>query len=122
MTMAYYSIHIPPPCAPRSGADVGISIAALVLTVLLGAAGAFFGFFSLAFLDHCPPETCSVDGAVNAVFTALLVAAGIGVVGLVLTVVALVRRATAWPFAVATFVLCALTLFLGALGYSAAVS
>ena len=120
--MAYYPIHIPPPCAPRSGADVGISIAALVLTVLLGAAGAFFGFFSLAFLDHCPPETCSVDGAVNAVFTALLVAAGIGVVGLVLTVVALVRRATAWPFSVATFVLCALTLFLGALGYSAAVS
>nr|WP_234714039.1 hypothetical protein [Mycolicibacterium chlorophenolicum] len=87
----------------------------------MGAAAVFFGVFSLAFLDHCPPETCSVDGAVNAVFTALLVAAGVGVVGLVLTVVALIRRATAWPYALATFALCALTLFLGGVGYGAAV-
>lgn len=111
----------PPPAPPRSGADVAISVVILVLTVLMGAVAAFFGVFSLAFLDHCPPETCSVDGAVGAVFTALLVAAGVGVIGLVVTVVALVRRATAWPFALATFVLCGLTLFVGALGYGAAV-
>ncbi|MBI5339385.1 MAG: hypothetical protein HZB45_17070 [Mycolicibacterium rufum] len=111
----------PRPPAPRSGADVAISIVFLVLTGVLGAAAVFFGVFSLAFLDHCPPETCSVDGAVNAVFTALLVAAGVGVVGLVLTVVALIRRATAWPYALATFALCALTLFLGGVGYGAAV-
>lgn len=99
-----------------------ISIVVLVLTVAMGAAATVFGVFSLAFLDHCPPETCSVDGAVSAVFTALLVAAGVGVLGLVLTVVALVRRATAWPYALTTFALCALTLFLGAVGYAAAVS
>ncbi len=93
----------------------------VALTVLMGAAAVAFGVFSLAFLDNCPPETCSADGAVSAVFTALLVAAGVGVIGLVLTVVALVRRATAWPYALATFVLCALTLLLGALGYGAAV-
>lgn len=111
----------PPPPAPRSAADMTISIVVLVLTAVMGAVAVFFGVFSLAFLDHCPPETCSVDGAVNAVFTALLVAAGVGVVGLVFTVVALIRRATAWPYAIATFALCALTLFLGALGYGAAV-
>lgn len=75
----------------------------------------------MAFLDHCPPATCSVDGAVTAVFTALLVAGGVGVVGMVLTVVLLVVRKTAWPFAVGTLVLCALVLFLGGVGYAAAV-
>lgn len=106
---------------PRSGADLAISIAALTLTVLLGAAAAFFGLISLAFLDHCPPETCSVDGAVNAVFTSLLIAGGIGIVGVVLTVVQLVRRKTGWPYAIATLALCALAVFLGGVGYTAAV-
>jgi len=92
-----------------------------MLTVLLGAAAAFFGLFSLAFLDHCPPATCSVDGAVNAVFTSLLIAGGIGVVGVGLTVVALVWRKPGWPFALATFALCALAVFLGGVGYTAAV-
>lgn len=107
--------------APRSRADIATSIALLVVTVLMGAVAAFLGLFSLAFLDHCPPATCSVDGAVTAVFTALAGAAVIGVVGLVLTVVALIRRASAWPYALATFCLCALSLFLGVLRYGAAV-
>ena len=117
-----YPGHPHPAESPRSGADLAISIVALTLTVLLGAAAAFFGLFSLAFIDHCPPATCSVDGAVTAVVTALLVAGAIGVVGVVLTVVQLVRRKTGWPFAVGTLVLCALTLFAGAVGYATAVS
>jgi hypothetical protein len=40
---------------------------------------------------------------------------------LVVTVIQLVRRITAWPFAVGTFVLCGVTISLGAIGYSAAV-
>lgn len=109
------------PAPRRSGADVAISIAAILMTVLLGAAAAVMGLFSLAFLDHCPPATCSVDGAVNAVFTALLVAGAIGLAGLVVTVIQLVRRQTAWPFAVGTFTLCVLALGAGVVGYSAAV-
>ncbi|TRW82470.1 hypothetical protein FK535_13895 [Mycolicibacterium sp. 018/SC-01/001] len=107
--------------APRSRADVVISILLLVATALMGALAAFLGLFSLAFLDHCPPATCSVDGAVTAVFTALAAAAGIGLIGLVLTVVALVRRASAWPYALATLCCCALSLFLGVVRYGAAV-
>lgn len=107
--------------APRSRADLATSIALLIVTVVMGAVAAFLGLFSLAFLDHCPPATCSVDGAVTAVFTALAGAAVIGVIGLVLTVVAMVRRASAWPYALGTFCLCALTLFLGVLRYGAAV-
>ena len=116
-----YPGHPQPSRPPSSGADLAISIAALTLTVLLGAAAAFLGLFSLAFLDHCPPETCSVDGAVNAVFTSLLIAGGIGVVGVGLTVAALVRRKPGWPFALATLALCALAVFLGGVVYTAAV-
>ena len=115
--------HVAPPPVPprRSGADIAISIVVLVLTALLGLVAAFLGLFSLAFLDHCPPPRCSVDGAVNAVFTALLACAVVGVAGMAVTIVALVRRNTAWPFAVGTFALCILTLGAGVVGYSAAV-
>lgn len=119
--MIYPGYPPPPPKPPRSGADLAISITAVTLTVLLGAAAAFFGLFSLAFLDSCPAATCSVEGAVNAVVTALLVAAGIGVLGIVVTVVQLVRRQRAWPFAVATLVLCAVAVFVGGAGYVASV-
>jgi hypothetical protein len=106
---------------PVSGADVAFSIVALVLTVLLVAGSAFFGLFFLAFLDYCPPETCSIDRAVTAVMTGVGVALLIGVIGLVLTVVQLIRRKRCWPFAVATLVLCGLAVFLGGGGYVVAV-
>jgi hypothetical protein len=85
---------------PISSADLTISIVALVLTVLFGAGAAVMGLFLLAFLDYCPPETCSADGAFTAVGTALMIALVVGLVGLVVTIVQLVRRSLAWPFAV----------------------
>ena len=110
-----------PPKPPVSGGDLAASIATLTVTVLLGAVAAVFGLFSLAFLDHCPPESCSVEGAVTAVGTALLIAFVIGVAGLVVTVVRLIRRKPGWPFAVATLVLCAIAVFLCGVGYAMAV-
>lgn len=104
-----------------SGGDLAISITTLIITVLLGAVAAVFGLFSLAFLDHCPPQTCSVDGAVTAVGTALLIAFAVGVLGLVATVIQLFRRKRGWPFAVATLLLCTLAVFLGGVGYAMAV-
>jgi hypothetical protein len=53
--------------------------------------------------------------------TALLVAGLVGIIGLIITVVQLVRRKLAWPFAVATLVACAVVLMGGAVGYAAAV-
>jgi hypothetical protein len=100
---------------------VVISIVVMVLTVLCGAGAALMGFFRLAFLDHCPPETCSIDGAVTAVGAAVVAAVVIALVGFAITVVALVRRKPAWPFALATFVLCGLAFVLGGVGYDAAV-
>lgn len=96
-------------------------MAVLVTTVLMGAAAAVGGVFSLAFLDNCPPETCSANGAATAVFIALLAAGVVGVVGLVVTVVQLARRKLAWPFAIATLVICVVILAAGAAGYVSAV-
>ena len=110
-----------PPKPPIAGGDLAISITALTITVLLGAVAAVFGLFSLAFLDYCPPESCSAEGAATAVGTALLIAFVIGVAGLVVTVVRLIRRKPGWPFAVATFVLCSVAVFLGGVGYAMAV-
>lgn len=105
-----------------SGADIAASVVARVITAGMIAVGAFFGLFSLAFLDHCRPESCSADGAVNAVFTAVLLAIAIGVAGLIATIVQLVRRAPGWPFALGTFGLCLTTFVIGGFAYTAAVS
>ena len=53
--------------------------------------------------------------------TALGIAALVGLVGMIVTIVQLVRRKLAWPFAVGTFVLCVVVLFFGGMAYSAAV-
>ncbi len=113
----------PPPPAqpPRSGADMIVSIASLALTVVFGGAFTVMGFFALAFLDHCPPATCSADGAFAAVGTSVLVAAAIAVIGIIVTVIRVRQRKTAWPFGVGTMVLCGVTLLVGAVGYFVAV-
>ena len=106
---------------PIATADLWISIGVLILTLAFGVVAATMGLFSVAFLDYCPPESCSAEGAVTAVGIALLAAFGIGVVGLVITVNQLYRRRPGWPFAVGTFVLCALAVGLGGVGYAMAV-
>jgi hypothetical protein len=111
----------PPPKPPIAATDLWVSIGALVLTVLFGMVAAVMGLFSLAFLDYCPPESCSAEGAATAVFTAVVAAFAIGVVGLVVTVIQLVRRKPAWPFAVGTLLLCAVAVGLGGVGYAMAV-
>lgn len=119
--MAYPS-YPPPAKPPIATTDLVISIGALILTVAFGVVAAAMGLFSLAFLDSCPPATCSAEGAATAVWIALLAAFAIGVVGLVVTVVQLARRKPGWPFAVATFVLCAVAVVAGGVGYAMAVS
>ncbi len=113
----------PPPPAkpPRSTADLTISIIMLVLTVMLGLGSVLIGFVSLAFLDYCPPATCSAGGAVAAVMSAVGIAALVGIAGMTVTIVALMRHKQAWPFAVGTFGLCVVVLFFGGLAYSVAV-
>lgn len=120
--MAHPSYPPPrPPKPPIAPSDLAASIGALILTVAFGVVAAAMGLFSLAFLDYCPPESCSAEGAATAVGIALLAAFVIGVVGLVVTVIQLNRRKPGWPFAVATFTLCALAVVLGGVGCAMAV-
>lgn len=109
------------PKPPRSVADLTVSIILLTLTVLLGAVAAFFGLMSLAFLDNCPPATCSAEGAVTAVLVSLAAAGVAGIVGLVLTIIRLSRRRIAWPYALVTLGICTLVLVAGGAGFVTAV-
>lgn len=106
---------------PRSVADMTVSLILLALTVLLGAVAAFFGLLSLAFLDNCPPATCSADGAVFSVLVSLVTAGGAGILGLTLTVIRLSRRKIAWPYALVTLGVCTLALVAGGAGFVTAV-
>jgi hypothetical protein len=116
---SYPSPRLPKP--PIATSDLAVSIGALVLTVAFGVVAAAMGVFSLAFLDYCPPQSCSAEGAATAVWIALLAAFAIGVVGLVATVVRLYRRKPGWPFAIATLVLCGFAVVLGGVGYAMAI-
>jgi len=111
----------PPGKPPVSSTDLTISIITLVLTVMLGAVAAVLGVFSLAFLDDCPRESCSANGAATAVMTSLCIAGLVGVVGLVVTIIRLVGRRTAWPFALGTLLICGAVLFFGGIGFVSAV-
>jgi len=121
--MAYpsYPPQPKPPKPPIATTDLWVSIGALLVTVGFGVVAAVMGLFSLAFLDYCPPESCSAEGAATSVFTAVVAAFAIGIIGLVVTVVRLYRRQPAWPFAVGTLVLCAVAFGLGIVGYAVAV-
>lgn len=106
---------------PVSAVDLTVSILTMVLILVLGAAASIFGLFSLAFLDHCPPATCSAEGAAGAVLSALGIAGLVGATGIIVAIVQLVRRRPSWPFAVGTLVLCVAVLAMGGIGYVAAV-
>lgn len=112
---------MPPP--PKSNAaDVTVSILLIVVTVLTVGAGAFMGVMSMAFLDHCPPASCSVEGAVTASMTTVAIAVLVGLAGIVTTIVRLATRKRAWPFAVGTLAACIGVFVMGALAYTGAVS
>lgn len=93
----------------------------MIITVLAGGAGGVMGFFSVAFLDYCPPESCSANGAVAAAMTTVGVAALIALTGLILTITRLGARKKAWPFAVGTLGAMLAVFFLGAMAYTVAV-
>ncbi len=114
--------YAPPPKPPIAPADLSISIAAMILTVVGVAGAGFLGLMMLAFTDYCPPETCDLDAGVTVVMTGLGIAALIAVVGIAVTITQLVRRVRAWPYAVGALVLCAASCVLTLWGYTQAVS
>lgn len=93
----------------------------LVVAVVGWAVAAGMEFMMLAFTDYCPPERCNADRAATSVVLSVSAAGVLMLIGSVLTIVWLVRRRLAWPFATATLILSAAAELLGFLGYFAAV-
>jgi hypothetical protein len=103
----------------RKGWDIALSVVFLVLATVAGIVGSILAVISLAFIDYCPPG-CSVDGAVNAQFAAVLAVVIIGLVGLIATIVLLAMRRRAWWVALLTLVLIGGAFVAGWWGVSAA--
>ncbi|MUL77242.1 hypothetical protein [Mycolicibacterium sp. CBMA 226] len=117
-----YGYSPPPPARPPiSGGDLAASISALVLTYVGGGVAAFFAVFAMAFTDYCPPATCHIDAGINAMAAGFIAAIVVALAGTVVTVIRLVKRRPAWPFAVGTLGLCAVLCALAIGGYIAAV-
>ncbi|WP_043986129.1 hypothetical protein [Mycolicibacterium llatzerense] len=117
-----YGYPPPPPAKPPiSSGDLAASISALVLTYVGGGVAAFFAVFAMAFTDYCPPATCHIDAGINAIAAGFIAAALVALAGTVFTVIRLVKRLRAWPFAVGTMGLCAVLCLFGIGAYLAAV-
>lgn len=101
--------------------DVVLSCCVLAAGTIMVVLGAFVGVFAVAFLDYCPPETCSADGAFASVAGGLAVAGVIGTAGLVVSIVRITRRRISWPFAVGALVLSLVALAVGATAFADAV-
>jgi hypothetical protein len=105
----------------RAGWDVALSITLLVVAAVGWAVAAGMEFLLLAFTDYCPPERCSEQGAVTAVMASVAIAAAVVIVGGIVTIIRLVRRRPAWPYAAATLALSVVVEIGGVVGYFAAV-
>lgn len=117
-----YGYPPPPPAKPPiSGGDLAATISALVLTFVGYGVALFFGVFAMAFTDYCPPATCHIDAGVNAMAAGFIAAALVALAGTGVTVMRLVKRRPAWPFAIGTLGLCAVLCAFAVFGYLAAV-
>ena len=107
---------------PRSKPwDIAIAVTAVILALLVAAMFGIMELFLLAFTDYCPPERCSADNAGTAVVFSVFASAVVWLIGTIITVVQLVRRKAAWPFATATLALCIVAGGAGVVGYFMAV-
>lgn len=115
------------PARPEAGRrpivrwDAALSGAALAVTGMLVALGVFGAVFLVAFLDYCPPRTCSSSAVLVSVGGSLVVAAAAGIAGLAMTVLRVVERRPAWPFALATLAVTCSAVVFGAVHYASAI-
>lgn len=101
--------------------DIAASITLLVVAWALFACYAVIGLFLLAFIDHCPTESCSTDDAFDA-----LALGGVGILAVlaalsVWAVVRMVRRRRSWWVGLVGILAVAAGAALGVVGYGAAV-
>jgi hypothetical protein len=90
------------------------SILLMTGSVLGWAGGSFFIYFVIGlFGGDCDSPDCGAYAGATAEQTAIVIAAGVVVVGLAVTIVRLATRRRAWPFALGAFVLCGVCITIG---------
>lgn len=82
--------------------DRSATIALLVSSAVIAVFAALQLLLALAFIDHCPPETCSTADATRSMFFGQGLILASLVVGIALCVWRLVKKQTAWWIALAT--------------------
>jgi hypothetical protein len=75
--------------------DVVLTIILLVATLAILLASAFFDFIAVAFTDYCP-EPCHAGAGVAVVFTVWVCMAVIALIGIIVSIIRLVRGRRAW--------------------------
>lgn len=97
-----------------------ISVGDIVVSILLWCCmpallltAALLDLSFLMFIDVCPPETCSVNGAISAVVVSGTCAFLVMLASIVWGIVRLVRRRLAWPVALGGLLLVIAALMLG---------
>jgi hypothetical protein len=98
-----------------------LSIVLLIAAVVVVYLGVLLGVFALALLDSCSAPRCSESAVWTAVVVPLVAAVVLGLAGMAATIVRLVRRSPAWPFALGALVVVVIVLAVGAVAYTASV-
>ncbi|GAB3611163.1 MULTISPECIES: hypothetical protein [Humibacter] len=86
--------------------DIIISVVVWLVTGAFISIASFAAIFGLAFLDYCPPQSCSSEAAVACLFAAGAASVVVALAGFVGGLVRMLRRASSWWITLGAFVLC----------------
>lgn len=84
--------------------DVVLTIILLVAALAILLVSAFFDLFAVAFTDYCP-EPCHAGAGVAVVFTVWVCTLVVALLGIVVSIIRLVRGRRAWWIALIALVL-----------------
>lgn len=86
--------------------DIIVSVMIWLMTGAFIGVSAFIAIFSLAFIDYCPPQSCSSEAAFSCLFAAGVASVVVAIGGFVGGLIRILRRAPSWWVSVGAFVLC----------------
>ncbi|HVX09363.1 hypothetical protein [Humibacter sp.] len=86
--------------------DIVVSVITWLVTGAFIGMASFIAVFGLAFLDYCPPQSCSAEAAVACLFAAGTASVVVALAGFVWGLVRMFHRQPSWWMTVGAFVLC----------------
>jgi hypothetical protein len=86
--------------------DIILSVIIWLITGAFIGISAFISIVSLAFVDYCPPQSCSSEAAFSCLFAAGVASLVVAIAGLIGGLVRMFQGRTSWWMTVGAFVLC----------------